>query len=657
MRRRAVPLLLAFAGYVVVAVAFSWPLPLHLTRALTGPPSGDTGVYVWNLWVFWHELIEEKAFPLLTTTILGFGEPANLSQHNFTVGADIMALPLMALAGQVGAFNVIYLLQHVLAAFAGFLLARRVTGRAAAAWLGGLAFGFSPVLVARGTGHFSLVAAAPLAVFAWLLLRIEERGTRWTAAGLGLTVAWAAVSDPYYAIYCALIGAFHLSTRVIHAKPRVPGRHARSLAWVLNGVIVGIAALIGWIGMTGGATFTMFGGPLSVTGLQNPVQALTVAVLARLWVARRHAFHLALTDRARRLLRAVPVAGLTCAAALSPVLIALGMRMTGGKLVEPSIFWRSSPPGVDLGAWLLPNPNHVLWRDAPWTGWLARLPGGFIENVASMPLVWLLAAGVAVVWAKWRPRRYWIAFTALFGLLSLGPFVRVAGIETFVPTPWALLRYVPVIEWARSPGRFAVVAMLGLSVLFAAAVVALCDRWPRWHRVVIGIAGAALALELMPAPRPLFEAAITPIYETVAADPRPIRIIEFPFGIRDGVSSAGDFTAWNQFHQTFHRKHLLGGYLSRVSPGRVERARRHPVLSVLVDLSEGHSVSDERLAAARAAAPLFLDRFAIGYVVVDRQRASTDAIRTLVDLFDLVQVKVGARRTLYTPPTPGSAGV
>ena len=37
--------LTALVGYAVIAVAFSWPLVLHLSTYLTGPPDGDTGVY------------------------------------------------------------------------------------------------------------------------------------------------------------------------------------------------------------------------------------------------------------------------------------------------------------------------------------------------------------------------------------------------------------------------------------------------------------------------------------------------------------------------------------------------------------------------------------------------------------------------------------
>ena len=47
--------------YAAVAVAFSWPLTANLQTHLTGHPGRDTGVYVWNQWVFRHELIENRS--------------------------------------------------------------------------------------------------------------------------------------------------------------------------------------------------------------------------------------------------------------------------------------------------------------------------------------------------------------------------------------------------------------------------------------------------------------------------------------------------------------------------------------------------------------------------------------------------------------------
>jgi hypothetical protein len=152
----------AVVGYVGAAIAYSWPLPLHLGTHLTGSPAGDTGVYVWNQWVFRHELLVNHSLPYFTDSIFAFTGRANLSLHNYTTFQNLLALPLVDLLGIVATFNVVYLITTVITAYATFLLARHVTGRDAESWLAGLLFAWSPILVTRGMAHFSLVAAAPL---------------------------------------------------------------------------------------------------------------------------------------------------------------------------------------------------------------------------------------------------------------------------------------------------------------------------------------------------------------------------------------------------------------------------------------------------------------------------------------------------------------
>ena len=164
----------ALLSYAVVALFFNWPLPLDLGARLTGPVGGDTGTYVWNIWVFRHELIAHGRFPLFTQEILSLTPPVALSLHNYTLFADLLAFPLIPLFGVIATFNVIYLALSILTAWSMFVLARSVVGRTGEAWLAGLLFGFSPILIARGTAHFSLAAAAPLPIFLLMLRRAER---------------------------------------------------------------------------------------------------------------------------------------------------------------------------------------------------------------------------------------------------------------------------------------------------------------------------------------------------------------------------------------------------------------------------------------------------------------------------------------------------
>src|SRR5918992_1987248 len=100
----------ALLAYAVVAVIFSWPLSRHLTTHLTGQIDGDTGVYVWNQWVFQHELLDERTLPYFTGKIFSLSSrPANLSLHNYTTFANLLALPFVRPFGVVPTFNVVYL--------------------------------------------------------------------------------------------------------------------------------------------------------------------------------------------------------------------------------------------------------------------------------------------------------------------------------------------------------------------------------------------------------------------------------------------------------------------------------------------------------------------------------------------------------------------
>jgi hypothetical protein len=139
--------------YALLALALTWPLPRHVSTHLTGAIEGDTGVYVWNQWVFRHELVDERSLPYFTGTIFSLAPKANLSLHNYTTFANVLALPMLGTFGVVTTFNIVYLLLMIASAYAMFLLARRVTGGAVGeSLLAGILFAWSPVLVARGAG-------------------------------------------------------------------------------------------------------------------------------------------------------------------------------------------------------------------------------------------------------------------------------------------------------------------------------------------------------------------------------------------------------------------------------------------------------------------------------------------------------------------------
>ncbi|HUE89824.1 MAG TPA: hypothetical protein VMO26_27415 [Vicinamibacterales bacterium] len=658
MQRDLRPRVAVVVGYVCLAIAFSWPLPLHLGTALTGDPGGDTGVYVWNQWVFQHETLVEHTNPLRTDHILATTEPVDLSQHNYTVFLNLLALPLIPFLGVVQTFNVVLLLVSVLTALCTYALARRVTSATRfEAWLAGFAFAWCPALVARSAGHFSLVAAAPLAAFILCLINADRSRRSRDAALAGLCMAWAGFSDPYYAVYCLIIAAVYVGARVMPitfssqatSAPSFESRRSirTELRWVLNVAIVIVSGLVVGLLVGPGGRFDLLGIPISVRGLYTPVFILTMLVLVRL----------ALDVRPRVLVRAVhwsPIAvrllvvgSLVCVGLLSPILYGLAQRIIDGRLVTPPTLWRSSPRGVDLLGLFEFNPNHVLAR-AFGDRQLAD-GAAFVEYTAAFSLVALTVVALAAWRGGYRPPSGWIWLTAGFAALSLGPFIYVAGFNTHVPGPWSVLRYVPLIDAARTPTRFSIVAALGLAIMLAGALAALGRRFPPHRRVVAGTVGVFLVLELAPVPRTLYSASIPSVYQTIADDPRPVRVLHLPFGVRDGTFSAGDFSARHLFYQTQHGKQLIGGYLSRISEKRVRGVRAQPTLEALVVMSEGGTLAPPHAAWIRARGPRFIARANVGYVVVDETRAPPYLVEFAVSAWALEEIGRDGALTLYRP--------
>jgi hypothetical protein len=640
------------ASFIGVALLQAWPLPLRLSTHLTGNPGGDTGSYIWNFWVFRYELVELHTTPFKTETILSLNGPTDLSLHNYTIASALLGAPLVPLVGLVAAFNLVYLLKVALAGIGMFLLVRHVHARhgvgVAEAWLAGLLFACSPFLVARSTAHFSLVAAAPLPFFMLYFDRAWQHHRARDAAAAGACLAWAGFSDPYYAIYCVLLGGAVVARDVTVSRVTSPDsthrialRAVDVLLWSAVAVVLVVAGMdLGEVRI-GSVTISMH-------SLYTPVLVLTLLATARWIVAVRPRVQWSPSLTGWQFVSLVGVAAVVGALLMSPQLFAIAARASDGRMVHVPVPWRSSAPGLDAVSFLLPNPNHPLAPKAL-VDWVSRQPGHFEENVASIP--WTAIAVILIAWrlgARARSR-FWLAVTLLFAAMALGPFIRVAGLDTYIPTPWTFLRYVPLIAEARMPARMAVIVVMGIAVLFAGALATITARAPDRRRWILVGVGAALVFELMPAPRRLHAATVPSIYEVVARDPAPTMVLELPFGVRDGLSSFGDYTARSQFHQTFHGKPLVGGSMSRVSDRKKAFYRSWPLLNTLMQLSEPQLqagvVTDSVVASGRD----FVDRVNLGYVVMETGRVRPELRTFAIRALGLELIDEGDGYELYKP--------
>jgi hypothetical protein len=652
--RRTVALFCAAAaGYVVLALALTWPLVRHMQTHVLGEVSGDTGVYVWNIWIFNHELFEHAHLPFSTGHVLAYSGGTDLSLHNYAPIAGLFGGPLIGPLGLIGTYNVILLVVMALSGVGTFDLARGLGLGAVASWCAGALFVGSPALTAREVGHLSLVIAASLPLFMWALLRALDSERVRDAALVGGIVAAATYSDAYYGIYCAMMGVLLVAWRFVRVEWRGPTVAWPRLARFLD-VVIAITIIVIAGQVLSGATVVNIG-PIRIglETLYTPVMLLVLAAALRAWLRWRPVW--SLDDPGGHLnilVRRGAVAVGVCLLLLLPQLIGVASAFLAGRSPSTDIYWRSSPRGVDALSYFVPNPSH------PWFGDLTRdwlrpgnHPNWFPEFIGSFSLV-AFAVIAAGAWFRVLPR-FWVAFTAFFFWLSLGPFVHVGGVNTYAPGLWAFLRYAPVIGLARSPSRFAIVAILGLSVLFAFALDELSRRSAKAWRPIATALALALALELAPMPRQLYPTAVPDLYDRVTAgSDESERLLDLPVGIHDGTSPVGRFNAATQYFQTKHRRPVLGAYLSRVAPQVKEEYLHTPMLRALFALSEGKELPAEWKEEGKASRDAFLRRSCVRFVVVDKLLASNQLREFAVDALDLRLEHEDAEYALLTPANP-----
>jgi hypothetical protein len=205
----------------------------------------------------------------------------------------------------------------------------------------------------------------------------------------------------------------------------------------------------------------------------------------------------------------------------------------------------------DLAGLAIPTRLLLLHPGAALTD---RFPTGLQERTSYLGLLLLGLVGVAAVryWADLRVRVATV-LAATLTVLSLGADLRVGGIRTGLPLPWALVERAPVLGNVL-PSRVPVLVALAVAVVLAVAA-------GRAGRLGLGLGVAAL-LSLTPAPLPAEHVRPVPAYFAsrptgtllVLPFPTPTQVDAMRWQVAAGLSFA-----------------MPGGFF--VGPGRNGKAR------------------------------------------------------------------------------------
>jgi hypothetical protein len=166
---------IAFLIYLVVWVSTAFrPIVRHVTQMLLEQKSQDPNIFVWSL-RWWPYAIGHGLNPLFSHEIMA---PAGHSLAWVTTVPPLalLATPLTLAAGPVVSFNLLTAIALPLAAWAAFVLCRRLTGKFWAGLAGGAVFGFSAFEMSHvAYGQLNLAYSLLLPILCYIIVIWWER--------------------------------------------------------------------------------------------------------------------------------------------------------------------------------------------------------------------------------------------------------------------------------------------------------------------------------------------------------------------------------------------------------------------------------------------------------------------------------------------------
>ena len=329
------------------------------------------------------------------------------------------------------------------------------------------------------------------------------------------------------------------------------------------------------------------------------------------------------------MLRLIAVLALGCASLLVFLSPILGESLRDSPLTAVGGYTRYS---IDLLGVVSPSFANPFWKDI--TGYAATVLG---TNLAEGASYLGLAAGCLAllgIGAR-REARFWLLVALAAWILALGPLLKIfdqviradiAGYEAVVPLPYALLIRLPIVELARTPGRFMLLAAPAFALLAGFGAAAICsshfiERRHRYTRAALALLAVFAIIE---------DYRLFGEFPTVPAEIAPeIHDLRGRRDIRAIYNAPHDHLLAAKeamYLQTAHGKPLIGGHDTRVTP--VDPARlellasfRPPLLNeadadvVIINKARAEEMGQpELLARARQwlGAPFFEDsRYAL----------------------------------------------
>jgi hypothetical protein len=241
----------------------------------------------------------------------------------------------------------------------------------------------------------------------------------------------------------------------------------------------------------------------------------------------------------------------------------------------------------DVSEFVIPSTQSRLLEAAAAKFFNAFDIGPNIETAIYISFVAYLLMLAAAVWGKVQAR-FWLVFTLIWMILSVGPTIRFLNQSTFteyglpIIMPYAFLTELPGLDFLRTPGRFMQIGFMGVGIAAAFGLALVRQHWPRQAAIItIGVFSLVL-LESWPQPWQMITLRTIPeFYQQIAGDEEMYGVLDIPVTFHDAMPNIL-YNATYQIYQIYHSKGIPMGYISRTY-------HEHPLFPCLYDPPAGES--------------------------------------------------------------------
>lgn len=581
----------AAAMYLAIALLYTWPLAVGLTRDVPW----DMGDPVLNIWILgWTA---DHLLRLLTGNLSGWSEfwnanifhpePLTLAYSEHLVAQAVQILPVYAATKNlILCYNLLFLSTFVLSGVGMYLFVRQLTGSAVSGFVAGLVFAFTPMRVPQFS-HLQVLSSQWMPFVLFGVRRYFDTRSRWALVGAGAALVAQNLSCGYFLLYFApFVGLYGLYEIV--ARQRV-----RDLAvWrdmIVTAVLVTAATVPFLLPYLQLRTLGFPPRPLrEVTAFSADVYSYLTAP-AESWLWGRWLSLRLVPKPEGDLFASFAALGLAAcgvaasvrsawrASTLSAASVARGLRRRLAWLLAPiAVAYSLFALIVVLGfGFTRMGPFAIRATDA------VRMAG--FATVATALRLALVPRDRRFL-ASWL--REWPAFCLLAAvlalLLSLGPTAMAWGQVTVKDAPYrSLYDYVPGFDGLRVPARYGVVVMVFLAALAGEGARTLLRWWPTRGSAVAIAVGALVVVEALAAPIAINGASpdsgpasrsarlgrgvdVPAVYQFAKTLPPDAVLAEFPFG-------RIELEIRYMYYSTGHWRRLVNGYSGTFPPSYDER--------------------------------------------------------------------------------------